>query len=250
MQLNGLKQQGLTLIELLIGLLVGVVVLGAASSAFLSSFSAQTDNLGLVRLNQDMRTMMDIMARDIRRAGFVTSEPAEYTSALIANPFFADDKDIRTLDSNKCITYSYNFNEAAEQDASPKLAPTVDDSEHFGFRLSDGVLQMRKSGTSNASCDGSWETITEPDVEITQLKFELITDELNVTSMVTGTGDDNSDGACSTGEGCKTCASGEACLYVRTVKIELGGRLKNDHDVSQTIQHQVRVRNDKFVETL
>lgn len=250
MPLNGFKQQGLTLVELLIGLLVGIVVLGAASSAFLSSFSAQTDNLGLVRLNQDMRTMTDIMARDIRRAGFVTSNPASYTDELIDNPFFAADKDIHVLDSNTCITYSYNFNEADEQSASPKVAPTVDGSEHFGFRLVGNVLQMRKSGSTNTSCNGTWETITEPDVEISKLEFTLNTKPLNVTSMVTGTGDDDGDGMCDPGEGCETCVAGEACLYVRSVSIELSGRLKNDPDVSQTIHHQVRIRNDKFVEAL
>jgi len=32
--------------------------------------------------------MMDIMARDIRRAGFVTADPVTNFSALQSNPFF------------------------------------------------------------------------------------------------------------------------------------------------------------------
>ena len=245
------KQQGVTMIELLVGLLVGLVVLGAATAAFLSSLGAQTDNLGLARLNQDRRSMMDIMTRDIRRAGFVTSDPAKNSAALLNNPFFSADKDIRVLNSGACIVYSYNAN-----DDSP---PVVGSNEHFGFRLNgNGVLQMRSSGTTNTSCDdGTWESITEPEILITDLTFTLSESSLNATSMATDSnddgvmdGDDNGNGFCDTGEACNTCQSGDACLYVRSVTISLSGEIRSDDTVTQTITQQVRLRNDKFVESL
>lgn len=245
------QQQGLTLIELLVGLLVALVVLGAAAAAFLGSAGAQSDNLNLARLNQDMRSMMDIMSRDIRRAGFVTSDPTANTADLLNNPFFSADKDIHVLDDGSCITYSYN----ADNDSPPN----VDNNEHFGFRVNDdGVLQMRSSGTSNTSCsNGSWESITEPDILITNLTFTLTESELNATSMATDSdtdtfmdGDDNENGFCDTGESCNTCQSGQACLYVRTVTISLSGELKEDSSLAQTITQRVRIRNDKFIESL
>jgi len=82
------KNRGVTLIEMLVGLLVGLVVVAAAGSIYISTFRGQTNNTKLVRLNQDLRAMMDIMARDIRRAGFVTSDPVTNFSALQSNPFF------------------------------------------------------------------------------------------------------------------------------------------------------------------
>jgi len=59
------------------------------------------------------------------------------------------------------------------------------------------------------------------------------------------------NGRCDTGEPCNTCvntgASGDpACLTIRTVTITLSGQVKSDPSVSQTITHQVRIRNDKF----
>ena len=261
LNMHGYKksQQGMTLVELLVGLLVGLVVLGAATVTFLNSLGAQTDNLNLARLNQDMRSMMDIMTRDIRRTGFVTSDPATNSAILLNNPFFSADKDIQVIGS--CIVYSYNAD-----DDSP---PAVDANEHFGFRLSDnGELQMRSSGTTNTACDdGTWETITEPEIIITGLTFTLLgntnADGLNATSMATDTdgdgvmdgdtgGDaaDSGNGFCDAGEVCNTCQSGEACLYVRAVTISLSGQLRDDNAVSQTITQQVRLRNDKFVESL
>jgi len=81
------RSRGVTLIEMLVGLLVGLVMVAAAGSIYISTFRGQTNNTKLVRLNQDLRTMMDIMARDIRRAGFVTSDPVTNFSALQTNPF-------------------------------------------------------------------------------------------------------------------------------------------------------------------
>lgn len=83
-----LRQVGVTLIELMIGLLVGMIVVAGGFQVFTTSIKGQTDNQQLSRLNQDMRAMMDIMVRDIRRAGFVTSYPDTNFASLQNNPFF------------------------------------------------------------------------------------------------------------------------------------------------------------------
>ena len=75
---NRKQQAGVTLVELMIGLLVGLIVVAAGTNIFSTSIRGQTDNINLTRLNQDMRAMMDIMVRDIRRAGFWTSQPDLY----------------------------------------------------------------------------------------------------------------------------------------------------------------------------
>lgn len=258
------RSRGVTLIEMLVGLLVGLVMVAAAGSIYISTFRGQTNNTKLVRLNQDLRTMMDIMARDIRRAGFVTSDPVTNFSALQTNPFFTAPDDL-AIYSGSCIVYSYN-----KDNDSP---PVVDNNERFGFRKTGTELQMRTSGTTNANCtDGSWETITEPLVEITGLTFALNSNTLNSTSMATDTdgdgcldGDDADpatanatcktgnygNGLCDAGEACNTCvntgSSGDpACLTIRTVTITLSGQVKDDPAVTQTMTHQVRIRNDKF----
>jgi type IV pilus assembly protein PilW len=217
------------------------------------------------------------MTRDIRRAGFVTSDPATNFSMLQNNPFFDSTNDlaIYTYNSQNCIVYSYNRDEDPDNNGvMDEVPPAVDDGERLGFRLYTlGKLQMRTSHTTNADCiNGSWQSITEPEVEITTLTFTLTSTPLNVTSMATDTdsdgcmdGDDADpavasagcvtgdygNNLCDTGEACNTCTRNgspdPACLYVRNVAISLTGRLSDDNTVTQTITEQVRVRNDKFL---
>lgn len=247
------SEMGVTLIELLIGVLLGTIVAAGAISVYVMSIQGQTDNIQLVRLNQDLRAMMDIMVRDIRRAGFVTDDPDTYLANLQNNPFFADTTELAIYNGGNCIVYAYNRNN--------DKPPAVDDNERLGFRLNrSGQLQMRTSGTTNANCDnGSWESITEPEVEITALTFALTSTTLNVSSMATDAdtndcfdGDGDCDGLCDSGEACNTCtrdggADDPACLTIRNVSITLRGQLRDDNTVTQTINSQVRVRNDKYL---
>jgi type IV pilus assembly protein PilW len=211
---------------------------------------------------------MDIMVQDIRRAGFVTSYPDTTANfALLQNnPFFdattaGATTDIAIYNSNSCIVYSYNRDEEEDNGASSpagiETPPAVDNDERLGFMLSGVILKMRKYGATNEDCsNGSeWETISEPEVEITGLTFTLAESPLNVTAMSDGTGDANGNGLCDTGETCNTCtrdgtAPDPACLYVRKVTISLSARLRDDNTVTQTITEQVRVRNDKFLQEL
>jgi len=240
------QQKGLSLVELMIGLLVGTIVAGGAISVFTNSMKSSTDNIELTRLNQDMRAMMDIMVRDIRRAGYATDDPAIDAAALLLNPFLDSatggaTTDIAVYDGGSCIVYSYNRN--------IDHPPVVDSSERLGFRLINNNLQMRTGGAvTNENCtDGSWQSITEPAVEITALAFAVAESELSATKMLNGAGDGNVNGFCDEGEACNACDTDDKCLYIRTVAISLTGRLKAAPTVFQTITEQVRVRNDKYL---
>lgn len=63
------KQHGLTLVELMIGLVLGLVLTGAAFAAFLGNRQvyALTESLG--RVQENSRAAFELMARDIREAG-------------------------------------------------------------------------------------------------------------------------------------------------------------------------------------
>ncbi|QOW25342.1 PilW family protein [Lysobacter sp. H23M47] len=61
--------RGLTLIELMIALLLGLLVVGAAIGIFLSNKRAYDTTEGLGRVQEGVRTAFELMARDIREAG-------------------------------------------------------------------------------------------------------------------------------------------------------------------------------------
>ncbi len=63
------KMRGLTLIELMIALLLGLLVVGAAIGIFLSNKRAYATTEGLGRVQENVRTAFELMARDIREAG-------------------------------------------------------------------------------------------------------------------------------------------------------------------------------------
>lgn len=266
-------QIGLTLIELMIGMLLGIIVMSGAIKILSTSITGQSDNLKLARINQDLRAMIDIMARDIRRAGFVTSSPDIHWQSLQKNPFFinTNSTDITLFNNGQCILYSYNRHESNDADADGDGLIDVLSNERLGFKLNSHThkLKMRLSGTDNNSCsNGRWESITEPDVDITALQFTLATSALNVTSMSDDDnhngiietsdsdgipyGDDNANGFCDAGERCNTCPlSGgpgdPACLYIRHVTIALTGQLSGDNATRQSVTERIRIRNDKFV---
>ncbi|MGA8008100.1 MAG: prepilin-type N-terminal cleavage/methylation domain-containing protein [Thiomonas sp.] len=64
-----LRQGGLTLVELMVAMLLGLVVIGAVVSVLLSSRQSYATNNGLGQLQDNARIAFELMARDIRQAG-------------------------------------------------------------------------------------------------------------------------------------------------------------------------------------
>lgn len=64
------RQQGFGLVELLIGMVIGMIILGAASLAMLSSLTSNRDSIRMSRLDQELRQVMTMVSRDLRRASY------------------------------------------------------------------------------------------------------------------------------------------------------------------------------------
>ncbi|MDD2879026.1 MAG: PilW family protein [Rhodoferax sp.] len=62
-------QRGLTLIELMISLVLGLVIVGGVLNIFISTNQTAKVNDNLMRIQENARTAFDLMARDIREAG-------------------------------------------------------------------------------------------------------------------------------------------------------------------------------------
>lgn len=241
---SDIRQAGIGLVELLLGMLVGMLLLGGLISVYVSTSKANADNLKLARLNQEVRAMMGLMTRDIRRAGYwgvvpgtigMVGNPVWITAIygagptgsvkLSSNPFWQASADLfigqRTGEmANSCITFSYDLN--GDQ--------TVNDTERVGFRLNNGVVEMRVSGTT-ASCDsGTYEPMNASNLtNVTALSFTLASTPLNITNPGSG------------------CVAGAGCQTIRQVTIALAVQLQSAAAVTQSITEQVRIRNDKYV---
>lgn len=68
---NRHRQAGLTLIELMISLVIGLLILGALLVAYLGSRSAYRSNDSLARVQEAGRFSLDFIAQDARMSGFI-----------------------------------------------------------------------------------------------------------------------------------------------------------------------------------
>ena len=240
------KQSGFNLIELMVGLVVGLVVLGAALTAFLLILTTQKENNQIVRLNQDMRAIADLMVRDIRRAGFLTDNfdnPESTAEYLLDNIFFkeASGADLTVVNmgssttsingSGNCIMYSYN----RDNDYGTN-GPELDSNEHFGFKIANNAIWVRVSGTTNSDVDcedGGWYQMNNDSVDFTGLNFTVSSAIYDVTNEASTAS--------------ASCPVGNSCLIVRTVDISMTAQVEDLPNITQTIEETVRLRNDKFV---
>ncbi|MDO9371046.1 MAG: prepilin-type N-terminal cleavage/methylation domain-containing protein [Gammaproteobacteria bacterium] len=220
------KHNGFSLVELMIAITVGLVIVTGVLTLFLSAVRSNSDNLRTTRLNQDLRSAMAVMVRDIRRAG-AWARAADSVVTPAANPFTSTatttDLTINDLTANvtgNCITYTYdNPPFPARPDPS-----NVDSGEYYGFKLNSSAVQMRTGGASAGShgCTaGSWESLTDPaTTTITALTFAR-----RETTVPLGGGGNR---------------------IIRDVTITMTGTSASDATVSRTLIENVRIPNDRY----
>lgn len=264
--MSGLKRQrGLTFIEVLVGMAIGIIVIGGGITIYTSSVRSGNEALLASKLNQEVGALMHVIANDIRRAGYwgtaLAGPPNE-------NPFsqpgatalaVRDDMTNNVLQpvtgQGSCLTYAYDATYLPGNTAG-----VVEITDLFGFRLNGTTVQMRQSGTvdgadcvggtCNSCTNGVWQDVTDPNVvEITQLNFDLSNSQC-LNSSEPNDEDDNGDGVIDDPDE-QDCyvtippaGSGEVTLETTEVTITLTGRLANDNQVQITATNSIRVRNN------
>lgn len=259
------RQNGLSLIELMIGIVVGSIVLGAVIAVYASTIRGSNTALRTARLNQELRSTMNIMVRELRRAGF-NGWNAAGTIVLSTDNAFAKrgvgggQTDLRVLNNGTCVLFTYDL---ANWGA-------VDADEYMGFRISNGAVQMRRQGTVTNNCnDGSWETLTDPNaVTVTVLTFSTEGSQcmdftasngwkLNSASpqptipacdaAVSAAAVTANAGAVTVVRGAfALTAAGSQLVDTREIHVTLSGTAAADTAIRATISEEVQVRNDRI----
>lgn len=248
------QQRGVTLIELMIGMTLGLFIVGGVLTVYIATVKSSGDTIKQSRLNQEMMTAMNIMANDIRRAGYWGNATPE---TVATNPFSASGNtilDVREASTNTtvnnygsgasgdCITYAYDVDEDG----------SVDDDEAFGFKLVGNDIYMRTTCAGGTACSaaagdvddcakGTWTRITDPDtVQVNTLTFDMA-DSICVNATVeddTGTVTDENDCYAN------PPSSGQSSAEIRKIDIGLTAELVDDSLVDASMNISVRVRND------
>ena len=93
------RQRGFSLVELMIALAAGLIVSGAAIAFLMSSFRSNGEYVISTRLTQELRNTLDLVTRDLRRAGY-----DQYSMSGMASGRISPFSRMRLCDAtNKCV---------------------------------------------------------------------------------------------------------------------------------------------------
>ncbi|MGV6826833.1 MAG: PilW family protein [bacterium] len=166
---------GFTLVELMVGITVGMIVIAGAIFAFGTTVRTSSDTISSARLNQDVGAVTAILSGELERAGYIGCDPASAAcwSGLGFETHYAVDPvdfndEVWINAARDCILYVYN----EDQDGQ------IDTTERRGFKLTNaGVLQMRTVGADGDEDDcaaGTWVDLTDTEVvTIDSLEFSV-----------------------------------------------------------------------------
>lgn len=235
------NQQGLSLIELMVGLVVGLLILAAAGTAYIISSRSARDTINSTRLNMELRGAMDVMTNEIRRAGAT----GLVSSAGAGNPFTvqtaATRTDLQVSADGTCVEFAYDANGNG----------MVDTADYAGFRVQNGAIQMRNGGAGvvNNCSSGSWETLTDTKT-ISIQPYATGTPYFAISYQCLNTLNNLSQNlSCNAFTSYTGLATGTSAdlLETRTVDINLGGTLAQDTAMRIRLNQQVQVRNHRVL---
>lgn len=220
------KQQGASLIEMLVGLVAGLILMASLITVSALAINYSSDSLKRDKLNIELQHAMEIMTGDIRRAGYWAQANNNLNTGANSNPFMASANDISINSSNDCILISYD----RDKNGAANNAGNANTNEHFGYRLTNGVIQALTNDVDNncTSTASSWENLTDASiVTITQLAFNL-SNNSNLVIDIDGAG------------------AGTSTINIRYLTVTITGRLVSDSTITKTLTEKVRIRNDRY----
>ena len=210
-----LRQRGLSLVELMVGIAVGMFVVAAAATLVTTQLTENRRLLLEVQVQQDLRATADIITRELRRAGSIAyiSDSVGYVwspgAVWAQNPYMLVNL---TPGPASVVTFeSYR---------------TQGSSGPYGFKLEQGII---KSNTG-----GNWQDLTDRStMEVTTFS---VTSQAQPAIVI----------ACS-----KLCADlTQSCwptVTVRAYTVDIVAKSTTDASVIRSVRSVVRLKNDRVL---
>lgn len=224
---------GVTLIELMIATAISLTALAAVVTIYSATARHSTLQLQSAHLHQQLYGIVHLIGRDLRRAGYRAFDPQQEAPA--ANPFQLGENRLRTAalageSADSCILLAYDRDRDGKVGVGKchghcAALNDTDNVEQFGFRLRRQSVQARYGGTSLACDSGYWQTVNDPDVEITALAFTLHEHCINLADAT------------------RPCDADGAQLLQAVVDLHIGARLRNHPDTDLDLVQRIAVRN-------
>lgn len=103
------SQAGVTLVEMMIAMVVGMIVIGAAIALIVSLMQSNNDSIRSMRLSQEMRAVADIVTMEVRRARSLVDPLANVGQGATA---FVTCNAITPSAGGTCLTFGYGCDPA------------------------------------------------------------------------------------------------------------------------------------------
>lgn len=215
--------RGFTLIELMIAMTIMLVVSMAAVQLSANAFGSNTQLLHMTQLTSEMRATMQMISRDVRRAGYNSDALAGYltTQAINSGVAMGDPDDSGAAD---CLQVTYDD---ISEGRSDKTANAV-----YRLRTISGVGRISVlygDNEDDISCntlitDDGWVDMSDPLlINITVLQF---VHDISLTDIV------------------ENLSNGHMIqVGIEQVSINIGATLRNHATISRMITNEVQIRN-------
>ncbi len=216
-------QRGLSLVELMVGIAIGLVVVAGATLVASSQISDTRRLLLETQLQQDLRAAADIITRELRRAGSnAYSNQALDAVWLPTNPNL-------TGASNPYATLGYGSMSGTPSDAIDySYYRTSGATGNFGFKLASGTIEFNLDGTG-------WQALTDARV-------------LRVTAF-TVTQNDGPEVQLPCPRDCPISSGGGTSCFptwqTRELVVDIAGVAVADPTVQRSIRTVTKLRNDR-----
>jgi len=215
--------QGLSIVELLIGIAIGLFILAGAAMVATNQITDNRKLLLETQVQQDMRTAMDIIVRDIRRSGFsfhADRLPPVGGALPAVNPY----KPAGAFSSD-VLQYTYSAKTDGEDNGSANASDAADSLDFKGFRLHGDIIQVQLGL-------GNWQPLTDGDV-VKITAFDA-TPQATVIPL-----------SCAAPPCIGVTGCGAQRIVARTIKLTMEGVARHDNRVRRRLETTVRLRNDE-----
>ena len=206
--------RGLSLVELMVGITIGLFVVAAATTLASNQLVDNRRLLLELQIQQDLRATMDIMTRQLRRAGTNVVDSQNYVSA---------DGLGGIKSTNSAVTPAAAVNTQTEF----RFVRNADEAGPFGFELdaANGVVRTNLGA-------GNWQELTDRNaMRVTDLRFDsrptIFSARMPCPKLCPGGGID--------------------CwpqLVIQRIVITITAEARSDATVRRALSSEVRVRND------
>jgi type IV pilus assembly protein PilW len=213
--------RGASLVELMIGLALGLFIVAAASMAITTQLDDQRRLMMAAQVEQDLRAAVDLIARDLRRTGYWQDSARELPATGSAANAYGSVNAGSTERPGTSVTYTYSHDDPGEENGA------VDLNDQTGAKLDGGVIKLLSGGT--------WQALTDADtVKVDHFQVAMDTQTVSLAGYCAA--------PCPPG-----AASCPPTQQVRSVTIAIDAHAAHDPSITRSLRTTVRLRNDRIV---